>query len=80
MNMTRFAVGMKVRVDIDAVARNGLFESEGQQRQFDYLVDNPDEVFVIARTDVDAAAHIQLDHPVVGETSFYEEELILEEV
>ena len=76
--MVKFKVGSKVRVDLDAVARNGLFDSEGQQKQFDYLADHPGEVYVIARTDADAAAKIQLDHPVVGVTSFYEDELILE--
>lgn len=44
------------------------------------LVDNyPDEVFTIASTTVDAAATYQLNHPVVGATSFYAEELILED-
>lgn len=76
--MTRFKVGDKVTVDLDAVARHGLFECQGQLEQFDYLMDHPDEVYVIARTDADATAKIQLDHPVVGITSFFEDELILE--
>ena len=36
-------------------------------------------MFTIASTTVDAAATYQLDHPVVGATSFYAEELILED-
>ena len=79
MMSIKFRVGDRVKVDVDAVARNGMSESEEQDKQFEYLVSHQDEVYVIASTSVDAAASIQLDHPVVGETSFYEEELIREE-
>ena len=76
---SKICIGDKVKVNLEAVAQNGMFESEDQARQFQYLQDHPDEVYVVASTTVDAAASIQLDHPVVGETSFYEDELILEE-
>lgn len=81
MNKTARAIriGDKVKVDLDAVALNGMFESGSQARQFQYLQEHPDEVYVVASTTAEAAAPIQLDHPVVGETSFYEDELILEE-
>lgn len=72
-------VGDRVKVNLDVVSQNGLFESDEQQKQFDYLEAHPDEVFTIASTTVDAAATYQLDHPVVGATSFYAEELILED-
>ncbi len=72
-------VGDKVKVNLDVVSQNGLFESDEQQKQFDYLEAHPDEVFTIASTTIDAAATYQLDHPVVGATSFYAEELILED-
>lgn len=71
-------VGDRVKVNLDVVSQNGLFESEEQQKQFDYLEAHPDEVFIIASTTVDAAATYQLDHPIVGATSFYAEELIPE--
>lgn len=72
-------VGDKVKVNLDVVSQNGLFESDEQQKQFDYLDAHPDEVFTIASTTIDAAATYQLDHPVVGATSFYAEELISED-
>lgn len=72
-------VGDRVKVNLDVVSQNGLFESDEQQKQFDYLEAHPDEVFTIASTTVDAAATYQLDHPIVGATSFYAEELILED-
>lgn len=72
-------VGDRVKVNLDVVSQNGLFESDEQQKQFDYLEAHSDEVFTIASTTVDAAATYQLDHPVVGATSFYAEELILED-
>lgn len=72
-------VGDKVKVNLYVVSQNGLFESDEQQKQFDYLEAHPDEVFTIASTTIDAAATYQLDHPVVGATSFYAEELILED-
>lgn len=71
-------VGDRVKVNLDVVSQNGLFESDEQQKQFDYLETHPDEVFTIASTTADAAATYQLDHPIVGATSFYAEELILE--
>ena len=71
-------VGDKVKVNLDVVSQNGLFESDEQQKQFDYLEAHPDEIFTIASTTVEAAATYQLDHPIVGVTSFYAEELILE--
>lgn len=70
-------VGDKVKVNLDVVSQNGLFESEEQQKQFDYLETHPEEVFTVASTTVEAQATYRLAHPVVGETSFYEEELIL---
>lgn len=79
MMSSKIRVGDKVKVNLEAVAQNGMFESESQARQFQYLQDHPDEVYVVASTTAEAAASIQLDHPEVGETSFYEDELILEE-
>jgi len=71
-------VGDRVKVNLDVVSQNGLFESDEQQKQFDYLEAHPDEVFTVASTTVDAAATFRLAHPIVGATSFYAEELILE--
>lgn len=76
---SKICVGDKVKVDLMEVAKNGMLESESQVCQFRYLQDHPDEVYVVASTTADAAASIQLDHPEVGKTSFYEDELILEE-
>lgn len=77
--MRSLRVGDKVKVNLDVVSQNGLFESDEQQKQFDYLESHPEDVFTIGSTTVDALAQYKLDHPVVGETSFYAEELILED-
>lgn len=74
----KIRIGDKVKVNLDVVSQNGLFESDEQQKQFDYLEAHPDEVFTVSSTTVDAQAQYKLDHDVVGVTSFYAEELILE--
>ena len=40
---------------------------------------HPDEVFTVAGIFNEAPAPYQLDHPIIGATSFYAEELILED-
>lgn len=72
-------VGDRVKINFDVVSQNGLFDSDEQQSQYDYLESHPDEVFTVVSTNVAAAATFQLDHPIVGATSFYAEELILED-
>ena len=34
-------IGDKVKVNLDVVSQNGLFESDEQQKQFDYLEAHP---------------------------------------
>lgn len=71
--------GDKVKVNLEVVAENGLFENDEQEKQFEYLEAHPDEVFTVTVTINEAQAPYQLDHPVIGATSFYAEELILED-
>ena len=72
-------VGDKVKVNLQMVAENGLFDSDEQEKQFEYLQMHPDEVFTVAGITDEAQAQYQLEHPIVGATSFYAEELILED-
>ena len=76
MKKAKFNVGDRVRVDVSAVASNGMHESEEQEARFNYLADHPEEIYNIVSVTEKAAANIVLDHPVVGATSFYEDELI----
>ena len=78
MGKCKICVGDRVKVDVSKVASNGMHESEEQELRFEYLADHPEEVYTIRSLDADAAANIVLDHPIVGETSFYEDELIKE--
>lgn len=71
--------GDKVKINLEVVAENGLYENDEQEKQFEYLEAHPDEVFTVASTINEAQAPYQLDHPVIGATSFYAEELILED-
>ena len=71
--------GDKVKINLQVVAENGMFDSDEQEKQFEYLQMHPDEVFTVAGTINEAQAPYQLDHPVIGATSFYAEELILED-
>lgn len=71
--------GDKVKINFEVVAENGLYENDEQEKQFEYLETHPDEVFTVAGTINEAQAPYQLDHPVIGATSFYAEELILED-
>lgn len=71
--------GDKVKVNLQVVAENGMFDSDEQEKQFEYLQMHPDEVFTVAGIFNVAPAPYQLDHPIVGATSFYAEELILED-
>ena len=71
--------GDKVKINLEVVAENGLYENDEQEKQFEYLEVHPDEVFTVAGTINAAQAPYQLDHPVIGATSFYAEELILED-
>lgn len=71
--------GDKVKINLEVVAENGLYENDEQEKQFEYLEAHPDEVFTVAGTINEAPAPYQLDHPIVGATSFYAEELILED-
>ena len=71
--------GDKVKINLEVVAENGLYENDEQEKQFEYLEVHPDEVFTVAGTINEAQAPYQLDHTVIGATSFYAEELILED-
>ena len=71
--------GDKVKINLEVVAENGLFENDEQEKQFEYLEAHPDEVFTVTGTINEAQAPYQLAHPVIGATSFYAEELILED-
>ena len=79
MGKGKIRVGDRVKVDVSAVASHGMHESEEQEQRFNYLADHPEEVYIVRALDADASANIVLDHPIVGETSFYESELIKEE-
>ncbi len=72
-------VGDTVKVNLQMVAENGMFDSDEQEKQFEYLQMHPDEVFTVADIFNEAPAPYQLDHPIIGATSFYAEELILED-
>lgn len=73
-----FTVGDKVRLCIVAIEINGMNESEEQYERFQYILDHPDEVYEIASVSSPSAiAQISLNHPILGATSFFEEELIL---
>ena len=61
------------------VAESGLFDSDEQEKQFEYLQMHPDEVFTVGGITDEAQAQYQLEHPIVGATSFYADELILED-
>ena len=67
-------VGDKVRINLDAVYENGMVESENVEL---YLIDHPDEVYIVKGIDGSAPASIELDHSIVGITSFCKDELIL---
>lgn len=71
--------GDKVKVNLQMVAENGLFDSDEQEKQFRYLQMHPDEVYTVAGITDEAQAQYQLEHPIVGATSFYADELILED-
>lgn len=71
--------GDKVKVNLQMVAENGLFDSDEQEKQFEYLQMHPDEVYTVAGITDEAQAQYQLEHPIVGATSFYADELILED-
>lgn len=71
--------GDKVKINLEVVAENGLYENDEQEKQFEYLEAHPDEVFTVAGITDEVQAHYQLEHPIVGATSFYAEELILED-
>ena len=69
-------VGDKVKINADVVLENGMFDSPEQEKQYDYIASHANEVYIIKSTNSSALANFQLDHPVVGSTSFFEEELI----
>ena len=75
-----FKVGDKVKINVDVVSQNGMFDGAEQEKQYDYIVSHSNEVYTIKSTKImgcsSAIANFQLDHPVVGITSFYEAELI----
>ncbi len=71
-----FKIGDKVRINVDVVSQNGLFDSVEQEKQYDYIVSHANEVYIIKSTNSSAPANFQFDHPIVGFTSFYKEELI----
>ncbi len=71
--------GDKVKVNLQMVAENGLFDSDEQEKQFEYLQMHSDEVYTVAGITDEAQAQYQLEHPIVGATSFYADELILED-
>ena len=75
-----FKIGDKVKINVDVVSQNGMFDGAEQEKQYDYIVSHSNEVYTIKSTKImgcsSAIANFQLDHPVVGITSFYEAELI----
>ena len=71
-----FKIGDKVKINVDVVSQNGLFDSVEQEKQYDYIVSHENEVYTIKSTSSTALANFKLDHPVIGFTSFFEEELI----
>lgn len=74
----KIKTGDKVRINLSTVLENGMTESsDNAEGMLSYITAHPDEVYTIKATDALAAAPIVLDHPVLGDTSFFEEELML---
>ena len=70
-------VGDKVKIDYSAVLCNGMEETPEQSARLTYIREHPDEVYVVKDIQIPfVSAPITLDHPILGETSFHEDELI----
>lgn len=69
-------VGDKVKINITVLDETGLQDCETQIKAYEYITEHPDAVYKIKRIDDPALANIVLDHPIVGATSFFEDELI----
>lgn len=69
-------VGDKVKINITVLDETGLQDCETQIKAYEYITEHPDEVYTVSRVDDPALANIILNHPIVGVTSFFEDELI----
>ena len=74
--MTKIKIGDKVKINLDVVSQNGMFDDKEQEEEYQYISSHQDEVYIVKAVDAPAQAPIVLDHPIIGDTSFYEEELI----
>ena len=69
-------IGDKVKIDYSAVICNGMEETPEQSARLTYIREHPDEVYTVKEVNIPLVlAPIKLDHPILGETSFHEEEL-----
>jgi len=73
-------VGDRIKLDIQSIMRNGMHESIEMRERFDYILDHPENVYVVSSVDYPGAlAPIKLDHPILSKTSFFEDELIVQD-
>lgn len=71
-------VGDKVRVDVGIVEENGMNENDDMINRFNYILAHPDEVYEVSSISCEGClAPIQVAHPILGATSFFEDELIV---
>lgn len=72
-------VGDKVKINIGALEESGFPDKEvdTQVAAYQHILDHPDGVYVVANDKMQlVAACIELDHEVLGKTSFFRSELI----
>ena len=55
--------GDKVKINLEVVAENGLFENDEQEKQFEYLEAHPDEVFTVGRHNQRSAGTVSTGSP-----------------
>ena len=81
MEKRKFNVGDEVIINVDKLS--GFTETENQMKIYDYILNHPNESYKIRRFITSPTlildADIELDHPLLSKTSFYEDELLLKE-
>ena len=63
--------GDKVKVNLEVVAENGLFENDEQEKQFEYLEAHPDEVFTVTATINEATSTVSTGSPCYRRNFFF---------
>lgn len=72
----KFKVGDKVRINIDELRENGI-TAKNAKEIFSYIEEHANEEYAVKKISDTSLAPIYLDHPTLGNTTFFEEELIL---